>query len=61
MKWGWRAENPDTWRFDDEWSVVRDWADNRWFVVRGGKWMLENHATAQAAIAEAERLMDGAK
>lgn len=61
MKWGWRRENDHTWRFDDEWSVAKDWADNGWFVVRGGKWMLENHDTAQAAIAAAERLMEGKK
>lgn len=61
MKWGWRRENDHTWRFNDRWMVAKDWSSDQWYVVRNGDWMLENYDSAQAAIAAAERLMDGAK
>lgn len=58
MKWGWRLENSHTWRYDAEWQIARDWAANDWFIIRGGRWMLESYPSAMAAIEAAERFME---
>jgi hypothetical protein len=58
VKWGWKqADDGWSWQFDATWSVVRDGGSNRWYVVRDGRWLLEDHTTAQDAIQAAERRM----
>jgi hypothetical protein len=59
MKWGWRRIDDNNWHYDASWAVTRHWATQRWYVVRDGKHLLVDHATAQAAIEEAEELMRG--
>jgi hypothetical protein len=57
MKWGWQRIDANNWQYNGSWAVTRHWATQRWYVVRDGKHMLVDHATAQAAIEEAERMM----
>jgi hypothetical protein len=58
MRWGWKRIDANNWRFNKTWAVSKHWATDRWYVNKDGADLLTDHATAQAAIDEAERLMD---
>ena len=57
MRWGWARVDASNWRFSAEWAISCDWATGRWYVVRDGKWLLEDYPDTATAISAAEAMM----
>ncbi len=58
MKWGWHIIHANNWRYNDRWGVSRHWATEKWSVLRDGEHLPSEYETPQAAIEEAEKLME---
>jgi len=61
MKWGWQQIDSNNYRFDDVWSVQRDWGSGKWYAVRDGNYCLMDFPDAGAAMAEADLLREADK
>jgi hypothetical protein len=64
MKWDWRqklsnGKEVQEFYYDKIWSVVKHWADSKWYVAKGGLYVSPGHDTPMAAIEDAENRMKG--